>query len=97
VYPVEAAETVRFVKRAQGLGFRLDEVRELLMLAGGGPADCDAAQELAWARVRVLEGKIDDLTRMRDSLLELVMTCGRPRGDRRCPLLGALHSERREP
>jgi DNA-binding transcriptional MerR regulator len=93
VYPGGVVEVVRFVKRAQELGFTLDEVAELLALADGGPAECAAARVVATARVAGLEHRIDDLIRMRDSLSELVATCDRPRADRRCPLLGGLHSE----
>ncbi|MCU1680506.1 MAG: putative transcriptional regulator [Amycolatopsis sp.] len=88
---------MRFVKRAQELGFTLDEVQELLQLADGGPADCDTARDLAQTRIGVLQSKIDDLNRMRDSLVELVTTCARPQAARSCPLLRALHSDRREP
>jgi MerR family mercuric resistance operon transcriptional regulator len=92
-YPAEAVRVVRFVKRAQELGFSLDEVEELLQLAGGGPRSCDAARALAEARVADLEAKIDDLVRMRDSLRRLVGTCARPRPDRDCPLLEAISTD----
>jgi DNA-binding transcriptional MerR regulator len=36
-YPDAAVELLRFIKRAQELGFTLDEVEELLHLGGGGP------------------------------------------------------------
>ena len=39
-----------FVKRAQEHGFSLDDVRELLHLAVGGPDDCQAARALAQAK-----------------------------------------------
>jgi len=95
-YPDEAVDVVRFVKRAQGLGFTLDGVAELLHLASGGPEGCDAALTLAETRKAELDRRIDDLTRMRDSLAELVDTCDRPRTDRRCPLLHSLHADRDE-
>jgi hypothetical protein len=83
----------RFVKRAQELGFSLDQVEELLQLAGSGPRSCDAARALAEVRVADLEAKIDDLVRMRDSLRRLVGTCARPRPDRDCPLLEAISTD----
>jgi Hg(II)-responsive transcriptional regulator len=89
-YPVGAVGLLRFIKRAQQLGFPLDEVDELLHLDAGGPDSCDAARELAGARMADLEARIADLARMRDSLGELVATCDLPRGDRSCPLLEAL-------
>ncbi|WP_232667833.1 MerR family transcriptional regulator [Pseudonocardia sp. TRM90224] len=89
-YPDSAVELLRFVKRAQGLGFTLDEVEELLHLDTGGPDDCDAARALAESRKADLEARIADLQRMRDSLAELIATCDLPRSGRRCPLLATI-------
>lgn len=90
-YPAETVETVRFVKRAEELGFTLEEIGELLQLAEGGPQECEPARAMAQARIAGLQHRIADLERMRDSLAELVATCDRPRPDRRCPLLQAMH------
>lgn len=95
-YPAVTVRTVRFVKRAQELGFTLEEIGGLLELAGGGPLECEPARMMAEARVVQLQQRINDLQRMRDSLTELVATCDRPRPDRRCPLLHALHTEHHE-
>lgn len=95
-YPDAAVELLRFIKRAQELGFTLDEVEELLHLDAGGPAGCDAARTLAEARQADLEARIADLQRMRDSLVDLVATCELPRPDRRCPLLHAIATVRPE-
>jgi DNA-binding transcriptional MerR regulator len=89
-YGPEAVRVVRFVKRAQCLGFSLEEVESLLELAGGGPASCDTARAMAEEKVTQLEAKVAALVAMRESLLRLVATCGRPRRDRECPLLHAL-------
>jgi MerR family transcriptional regulator, mercuric resistance operon regulatory protein len=86
-YPADTVAVLRFVKRAQGLGFTLAEITELLELADGGPEACDRARALALAHAAELDRKIAELTRMRASLDELVATCERPRADRRCPLL----------
>ncbi|MGH3425972.1 MAG: MerR family transcriptional regulator [Terriglobales bacterium] len=91
-YPYDAVDVVRFVKRAQELGFTLTEIRELLHLADGGPEGCDPARGLAEVRIVELDRKISGLQQMRDSLAELVATCDLPRADRRCPLLHALHT-----
>lgn len=89
-YGPDAVRTVRFVKRAQELGFRLVEVETLLHLANGGPRSCEAAQRLAGDRIADLDAKIDALTSMRASLQRLLDTCTRPRQDRDCPLLDSL-------
>ncbi|WP_436499633.1 MerR family transcriptional regulator [Actinokineospora sp. HUAS TT18] len=92
-YPAGAVRTVRFVKRAQELGFTLAEVLELLNLAAGGPEDCEPARALAQSRMDELDRRISDLRRMRDSLADLAATCDLPRADRRCPLLLSLHED----
>lgn len=89
-YPAQALELLRFIKRAQQLGFTLDEVEELLHLGAGGPESCDAARVLAESRRADLEARIADLTRMRDSLAGLIDTCDLPRADRSCVLLETL-------
>ena len=89
-YPVAAVELLRFIKRAQELGFTLDEVEELLHLDNGGPDSCGAARVLAERRKADLQKRIHDLQRMHDSLADLVATCDLPRGDRNCELLQAL-------
>jgi MerR family transcriptional regulator, mercuric resistance operon regulatory protein len=96
-FPAATVETVRFVKRAQELGFTLEEIGDLLELAAGGPQECDAARAMAQTRGSELHRRIADLERMRDSLAELITTCDRPRPDRRCPLLRALHTEQEDP
>lgn len=92
-YPASAVTVLRFVKRAQELGFSLGEVEGLLALADGGPASCDTARTLAAAHMAELDRKIADLQRMQASLGALVATCERPRADRSCPLLAALDSD----
>jgi Hg(II)-responsive transcriptional regulator len=89
-YPEAAVDLLRFVKRAQELGFTLDEIVELLHLDAGGPDSCEAVRALAEARKADLETRIADLQRMRDSLAELLATCDQPRADRSCPLLPAI-------
>jgi DNA-binding transcriptional MerR regulator len=89
-YPIGAVAALRFVKRAQHLGFSLTEVAELLHLAAGGPEQCEAVRETAADKVRDLDAKIADLTRMRGSLAELAGRCALPRADRRCSLLEVL-------
>jgi Hg(II)-responsive transcriptional regulator len=92
-YPDAALGLLRFIKRAQQLGFTLDDVEELLQLNHGGPESCEAARALAQARTADLTARIADLRRMRDSLAELIATCELPRADRSCTLLAALDNQ----
>lgn len=89
-YPVEAMRRVRFIKRAQELGFTLGEVETLLHLSDGGPDGCDGVRSLAKEKISDLERRIEDLRRLRAGLDRLVATCERPRQDRECPILHEL-------
>jgi Hg(II)-responsive transcriptional regulator len=92
-YDPGVVRRVRFVKRAQRLGFSLEEIDALLDLAAGGPDSCDAARAMAGEKLAQLEQKIADLCAMRESLRQLVATCDRSRGKRVCPLLEAIGDE----
>jgi DNA-binding transcriptional MerR regulator len=89
-YGPDAVRVVRFVKRAQELGFTLNEIEVLLDLAGGGPDSCDATRHLATEKITELDRRIASLQAMRGSVSRLVDTCTRPRADRDCPLLHSL-------
>jgi Hg(II)-responsive transcriptional regulator len=91
-YTADAVRVVRFIKRAQQLGFTLEEVEELLHLAQGGPDSCEEAEAMASTRIADLQDRIDELTGMRDALTRLVDTCDRPRTDRDCPILRDLEA-----
>lgn len=91
-YTPDAVLAVRFVKRAQQLGFTLDEVEELLHLAQGGPASCEEAKAMACTRIADVQQRIEELTGMRDVLARPVDTCDQPRVDRDCPILRDLET-----
>ncbi|WP_281689628.1 MerR family transcriptional regulator [Pseudonocardia thermophila] len=96
-YGPQAVRLVRFIKRAQDLGFTLDDVESLLHLADGGPESCDAARELATAKIADLDARIADLLAMRSGLARLVQTCEQPRDRRECPIfveIGSAEEER---
>jgi len=91
-YPADSVRVVRFVKRAQQLGFTLADIEELLHLAGGGPASCEDAKTMASGRIADLQQRIAQLVGMRDALARLVDTCDQPRAERECPILRDIES-----
>jgi DNA-binding transcriptional MerR regulator len=74
MYRPDAVRIVRFVMRAQELGFGLREAETLLGLAAGGPESCQVARELAEEKIVELDRRIVDLRAMRDSLERLTAT-----------------------
>lgn len=90
-YPADAVAVVRFIKRAQRLGFSLEQVRELLHLAGGGMDSGEAARALAESHIADLDTKIADLDRLRDALRDVTAAPSRRHDDR--PLLHAIPND----
>ncbi|AEV73430.1 MULTISPECIES: heavy metal-responsive transcriptional regulator [Mycolicibacterium] len=86
-YTADAVRVVRFIKRAQQLGFTLDDIEDLLHLAHGGSASCEETRAMARTRITDLQRRIDELVGMRDALARLIDTCGQPRAERNCPIL----------
>lgn len=91
-FPPEAARRLRFIRRAQQLGFSLDEIRELLELrATPGPAaDRTTVRARTEAKLVELEAKIADLKAMRSALRGLHRACCEGGTTSTCPILDAL-------
>jgi MerR family mercuric resistance operon transcriptional regulator len=87
-YGREFVSRLRFVKRAQQLGFSLAEVQRLLVLED--PQSCAKARSLAAEKLALVEVRIADLERMRGVLQELVARCDVRRGKVACPIIATL-------
>jgi MerR family transcriptional regulator, mercuric resistance operon regulatory protein len=87
-YGDEALSRVRFIKRAQELGFSLAEIRRLMRL--GDPQGCREARALAAEKLVVVESRLQDLERLRGVLKELIGRCDRRRGRVACPIVESL-------
>ena len=90
-YASAAVRRVKFIRRAQQLGFTLEEVKSLLRLEDGG--GCRETRQLAERKLTIIEARIAALTRMRSALRELVTQCGDERS-RTCPIIATLAAER---
>jgi DNA-binding transcriptional MerR regulator len=89
-----AAERIRFIKRAQAVGFSLEQVRALLDLQIAPDSTCGDVRGLVESRIAEVDEKIRQLTAMRDSLVELLTDC--PGGERpleECPVLESFSSD----
>ncbi len=92
VYTTEDVERLRFVQRAQALGFTLAEITDLLALAVT-EADCDAVRARAQAHRADVEAKLRDLARVRDALDGLIAACHARLPTAACPILDALRHD----
>jgi Zn(II)-responsive transcriptional regulator len=81
-------QRIRFIKRAQAVGFSLDEIKALLDLKYASEATCGDVREMVDAKIDDIDRKIAALQAMRDELSGLFEEC--PGGDRptdECPIL----------
>src|SRR6058998_4269485 len=67
-YTETTVEELRFIKKAQALGFSLDEVAEILKLSRAGSTPCSRVLDLARRHVTAVNERIRQLTRFRDLL-----------------------------
>jgi Cu(I)-responsive transcriptional regulator len=88
-FPDEAVRVVRFVKRAQDLGFTLDEIEELLKLRDDRRRDRGRIRAVAGKRIREIERKIAELQSMKQALSHLIHCCEEG-ATLECPIIEAL-------
>ena len=90
-YAPDALERLRFIRRAQELGFTLTEIGELLALRLDPSTTAADVKARAEEKIQEIDGRLRDLEQIRHALTHLAGRCrgGRgPTGD--CPLLEAL-------
>ena len=87
-YGADTVSRLRFIKRAQELGFTLDEVGKLLLLEGG--QECAGTRKIAEEKLGVIRKRIADLNRMRRLLEGLIEECHQGKRPRQCPIIGTL-------
>ncbi len=90
-YDARTVARLRFIRRAQQLGFTLQEVRQLLQLEDGGR--CGATRRLAEIKLAQIEARIADLSRMRRLLKTLIGACASSRIAPACPIIDALGAD----
>lgn len=90
-YAVDAVRRVRFIKRAQVLGFTLEEIGSLLDLDEARA--CAETRELATHKLEVIDGKLADLKAMRRALTSLLRECDTGAAKGACPIIHALAAD----
>jgi len=87
VYPDECLKRLRFIKRAQQLGFSLAEITELLEMGDGQCAD---VRHRAEAKREQIDKQINDLKNLRNTLDELINSCQNDSDASHCAIVETL-------
>ena len=67
-YSDTTVDELRFIRKAQGLGFSLDEIGEILRLSQSGKTPCSHVLSLTHRHLAAVEERIRQLQRFRDRL-----------------------------
>ena len=89
IYSTEDVHRLRFLQRARGLGFSIEDCRALLSLYDETGRESADVRAIAEAHLDEIDRKIRELKGMRQTLAHLVHAC---HGDERpdCPILDDL-------
>ena len=88
-YAPETLARLRFIRRAQELGFSLREIAELLKLGDGS---CKQTRAIAEHRLADIEMRLRDLESMRATLGKLIRAC-RAGNQPPCPIIASLERD----
>ena len=86
-YTHEVLAKIIFIKRAQQLGFSLDEIADLLELGDG---DCSDVRKRAEKKRDKIAKQIKDLQALQTTLDQLINACQSGRDNQKCPIVETL-------
>lgn len=92
-YSPDVIRRIRFIKRAQDVGFTLKDTADLLSLRTDPGASCKDVQKRALEKLSEIDEKVEMLIRMRDILTIWANACPSEGPVSECPILDALDSE----
>jgi MerR family transcriptional regulator, copper efflux regulator len=95
-YPVASVERLRFIRKAQGLGFTLEEIGDFLDLRVDEVAACGAVEERAREKLASVAEKLAELRRMQRVLKRLVAACAAREPTSDCPILEEIEDRRHD-
>jgi len=91
-------ETLAFVRRVQGLGFKLSEIRGLLNLRGNRLQPCAPVRRRLLEKLANVQRKLIDLRKLEHELRLALRSCNKElrKRDAHCPILRAANNRKPE-
>src|SRR4051794_13664543 len=93
LYTEDTVRRVKFIKRAQELGFTLAEIRDLLTLRVSEARSSAEVRSIAEAKITDIENKVRSLRAMKKALVHLTDRCSGHGPATECPILESLDSD----
>jgi MerR family mercuric resistance operon transcriptional regulator len=93
VFTTDSVQRLRFIRRAQELGFTLNEIKELLAIKVRRGSSCADVRRKAEAKIADVDAKIRHLQAIREALREITATCSGKGPVTNCSILEALNGK----
>jgi len=93
VFSADSVQRLRFIRRAQELGFTLNEIKELLAIKVRRGSSCADVRRKAEAKIADVDAKIRHLQAIREALREITATCSGIGPVTNCSILEALNGK----
>lgn len=97
LYGADAVRRVRFIRRAQRLGFTLREIVDLLALRTDRRANCADVKACAGRKIAEIDRRVADLRAMRRTLAAIAAACDGRGETSACPILDSLEAKDSQP
>jgi DNA-binding transcriptional MerR regulator len=98
-YGPEALDDLRFIRKAQALGLRLADVREVLEISSGGRPPCEHVRATVSTRLAEVERRLRELRALRATLRETLERLDRvppPEAGCRCSVIEGVDADGRD-
>lgn len=89
-YPLDSIKKIFFIKQAQGLGFSLKEIKELMLLSTKQGEKCLHVHEEARTKIEIITNKITELEKMKSALESMSLLCTSEESVEDCHFLHTL-------
>ncbi|MBE9061331.1 heavy metal-responsive transcriptional regulator [cf. Phormidesmis sp. LEGE 11477] len=93
-YSPAAVQQVLFIKKAQALGFSLEEIRKVLAVSESGQVPCGLVRSLLQEKIEKLAAQIRSMSQLKTELeqyqVQWIATQPSPQSDDICPLIDTV-------
>jgi len=89
-YPQDSIKRIFFIKQAQGLGFSLKEIKELMLLSTKKDEPCLHVHVDASSKIEIIKQKINELEKMKSALESMSLLCSTDKSVEDCHFLHTL-------
>ncbi len=94
-YDDESLAQVRFIRKAQRLGFSLDEILQISIRTRIGQPPCQMLQQMLLQKIATLDERMQELQQMRQTLNEYLIRASQPEGQSDLQYCGFMQSDTR--